>query len=220
MGTFVEMKTRIANELLDQGAISDGDIENAIRDAVKLHERRKFYFNQALSNSIFVTVAGSENYGESSLIASPKIVSLSITVDGINHPIKPWSFEEIEDMQDGTVTGRPYAYCIWRQYFRLYPIPNDAWYVNVNYYERMGELEAADDENVWTTEAEGLIRQCAKRLIALDILHDEGLATRCAALEKEQLDRLQAETQQRNPNTVLKPAAMLSATSFDIYTGE
>jgi hypothetical protein len=221
MPTFGELKSRIADEFVNE-SVTTAQIENAIKDAIQYYERRRFYFNETLVNTAFTTVAGSENYAESdATTAAPETIVVTVTDSaGLKQRLTAWSYEQIEDMQDGSVTGLPEAFAIYRQQIRLYPIPDAAYAVNVSYVKRFTALSGEDDTNVWTTDAAGLIRQAAKRRIALDVLHAEDMAARCAVLEKEEYDELLAETRRRRPNTTLRPAMMLNTSSFNMTTGD
>lgn len=218
MATYGEMKSRIADEFINE-SVTTAQIENAIKDAIKFYERKPFYFNEARDDTSITTVAGTEYYSADIFNTSPKIVSVKILDDGLYTPLTAWSYQEIEDVQDGSITGDPVAYCVFKRQLRLYPIPDDADVVTVSYIERYATLSGEDDENVWTTDAEALIRNSAKRRIALEVLHAEDIAARCAVLEKEEYDEILAETRRRKPNTVLRASPMLDTNSFNINTG-
>lgn len=224
MTSYVEMKTRIADELLDSGALTTAQISAAILSAIRNYQRKPFYFNQKKA-STFSTVADQEYYTSTELSDIPNIVQMEgakVTVNSYKRTLRPLDFETIEDGQDGTITGAPSAYCAFNQKIRLYPIPDAVYTVTLAYVYRLTALSADGDTNAWVDEvdAEELIRQSAKRILALDILHDDELAVRCYNREAEVLADLLAETRRRLPNTTLTIPAMPSMRdSFNINTG-
>jgi hypothetical protein len=60
------------------------------------------------------------------------------------------------------------------------------------------------DTNAWVDECEELIRNGAKRRIALEILQADDLAARFATLEREIYDRLRRENRLRQPQQQLR----------------
>jgi hypothetical protein len=221
MTTYATMRTRIADNLIDTGGLTTSQINEAIQSAIKHYERKTFYFNQKVDGT-FPTVAAQEYYTSADFADIPNIVkvrSANVTINGSKSPLKPFDFQVIDDEQDGSVTGDPYAYASFAQKIRLYPIPNGAFTVKMSYVYKLAALSADGDTNAWMTDAEEMIRQAAKKRIAIDILHDDELAGRCTVLEVEAYDELMAETARRLPNTELKIPAMLGQSSFDIQRG-
>ena len=56
MGTYADMRARIADELANDGDISTAQINYAIQDAIKLYERRGWWFNQKTATLSTVAV--------------------------------------------------------------------------------------------------------------------------------------------------------------------
>jgi len=220
MTTYVTMQTRIADELLDSGALSTAQIKAAIQSAIAHYERKPFYFNQKKA-STFSTVASQEYYGSSDLSNIPYIVEMkSFNIGTYKSKVKAVDFEDIDMAQSGSVTGQPTAYAYYEQKIRLFPIPDAVYTATLAYIYRLTALSADGDTNIWMTDAEELIRQSAKRILALDILHADDIAMRCYNREKEVFDELQAENRRRNPVQELHVPAMPSMRDgFDINTG-
>ena len=199
MTTYVEMQTLIADELLDSGAITVAQIKSKIQSAIRHYQRKPFYFNQKKA-STFSTVASQEYYTSTDLADIPNILKFDGFVIGSSkNPVKKVDFDTIDALQTGTVTGEPIWYAYYNQKIRLYPIPNAVYTATLAYVYRLTALSADGDTNAWVDEvdAEELIRQSAKRLIALDILHSDEIAIRCFNREAEVFDELKAETMRR-----------------------
>lgn len=220
MTTYSVMRSRIADELANDGDISTAQINYAIQDTIKQYERRPWWFNQKVAS--FSTVNGQEYYGAADLADIPKIVQIiaaTITVNGLKAPMRAVDYLTIDDEQDGSVSGEPRVFASFREEIRLYPIPSAAHTVTLSYIYRLAELSADGDTNAWTTDAEELIRQGAKRRIGLNYLESEEVAARFAVMEREAFAELQAENRRRWPNTVLRIPAMLPPNEFNISRG-
>ena len=214
------MRTRIADELANDGDITSAQINYAIQDTIKQYERTPWWWNE--KTATMATVNAQEYYSSSDLSDIPdivRIVSALVTENSLKRSLTPYEFSQIDDVQDGSMTGCPEAYALFKENIRLYPIPDAVYTVTLAYIYRLTALSADSDSNAWTTDAEELIRQGAKRRIALNYLHTDELAARCAVMEREAFAELQAENRRRRPNTRLKVPAMLSAGGFNINAG-
>lgn len=219
MTTYVTMRSRIAEELTDS-AITTAHINAAIQSAIKHYERKPFYFNQKKA-STFSTVASQEYYTSSDLADIPYIVQIdSFVIGSYKSTVRPVHHAEIEATQSGSITAQPNAYAYFNQKIRLFPIPDAVYTATLAYIYRLDALSADGDTNAWMTDGEELIRQSAKRILALDILHADDIAMRCYNREKEVLDELQAENRRRNPVQELRVPPMPSMRDgFNITTG-
>lgn len=220
MTDYSTMRTRIADELANDGDITSAQINYAIQDTIKQYERRPWWFNQ--KTGTFSTVDGQEYYGSADLADIPdivQIISATLTVSSLKAPLRAVDYVTIDDEQDGSVEGEPRVFASFKEEIRLYPIPNGVYTVTLSYIYRLTALSADGDSNAWTTDAEELIRQGAKRRIALNYLESEEVAARFAVMEREAFAELQAENRRRWPNTVLRVPAMLPPNSFNITRG-
>lgn len=219
MTTYAIMQARIADDFINE-SITTAQIKNAIQTAISNYENTPLYFNQKIAT--FSTVAAQEYYGSTDLADIPNIVkirSAEVTISGNRRPLTPVDYNQIDDNQNGAVTGAPYWYAPFAQQLRFYPLPDAAYPVKLSYIYKFAALVADADTNAWMTDGEELVRQCAKRRLALDILHSNDMAARCRSLEDEAFDGLRQETRQRLPNTTLKMPAMMQQSAYDIYRG-
>ena len=86
MTTYVTMRNRIADELLDSGALTNAQINNAILTAIKHYERKEWWFNQKVGT--FSTVANQELYTSSDLTDIPDIVLIQSMLIGASSTTK------------------------------------------------------------------------------------------------------------------------------------
>lgn len=216
MTTYAIMRAAIADEMANDGALTEAQINKAILRSIKHYERRPWWFNQ--KTATFSTVVGQEYYSSSDLADIPDIVSIfTASYDG--QTIRPAHFEDMDAAQTGLVSGTPTAYTLFKEQLRLFPIPDAVASVRLSYTYRLAELSADADSNAWTTDAEELIRQSAKKRIALDIFQADDLASRFAILEREAFDEILAENRRRRPVKLLTPPPMLQSGAFDIVAG-
>lgn len=214
------MRARIADELANDGDITAAQINYAINDSIKLYERRDWWFNT--SQVTFVTSSGGEYYVSSPTSTFENMVdvlSMVMTNNGVKTPMYAVDNSDIDASQSGSVTGVPRNYGRIAQKIRLFPIPDAAYTIELAYTYKLDALVSDSDENAWMDEAEELIRQSAKRRIALNYLQADDLAARFATMEREAYAALLAEDRRRHPNTLLRTEAMLRSSRFNIITG-
>lgn len=201
MSTYAEMQQRIADEIDDSDLLDGGQIAKAIQTAIKFYERKRLYFNTSRSLT-FATVADQEYYGATDLAQIPGLISIDsmyVTVNGSRYPIAIIDNATIDAAQSGSAQGSPPRnYSIVAQQIRLYGIPTDAWTVTLSdALYRLDALADDDDENAWTTDAEELIRQAARRIIASDVTKELPMGSGPTPAEQMALAALQQETRLR-----------------------
>lgn len=219
MTTYIDMINRIADDITNS-AVTVTQIKNAIQSSISDWENTPFFFNQ--KTTTFNTVSSQEYYAAADLADIPNIVSfysMELTINGFKRPVQPVDFNSIDDQQNGTILGPPFWYAYFAQQIRMYPIPDATYTVPLSYLTKFATLAADSDTNAWMTSGEEMIRQAAKRRIAVDILYDDAMATRCNAMEDAASDTLMAETRQKQPNKTLRFPAMTSPRTFNIYQG-
>lgn len=200
MATLGIMKQRIADEIARADLTSQ--IAYAISDAIKHHERARFYFNEAINT--FTTVDGQEWYSSSDASWIPDVIeidSLRVTVSGRPWPLMKATMADMEFLAAGTATeGDPERFCYYRQQIRLYPTPNAARTMTCAYVQRLAELTDDSQENAWTDDAEELIRARAKIILWEQVIRGQAGAANGAQLrviEADALRRLRNETASR-----------------------
>lgn len=162
MATFLEMQTRIADEL-DRADLGP-QIKKAIVTAVKHYQRKNFYFSE--TSFTFSTVAGQRSYGAADAAAiatSPGIDRINGTFYSLRDDLTKRPFADI-DQKTGILSFRawPEEWAYYGEQIWLYPIPDAAYVLTAYSTPRLTELSADDDENAWTDDAEELIRTHAK----------------------------------------------------------
>lgn len=221
MGTYADMRARIADELANDGAITTAQINNAIQSSIADYEGEGFWFNEAVAT--FSTVASQELYTASDLSDIPNIIrilSMRVANSGAyTSYINGVENDTIEEVQDGSVKGAPIYYSRFANQIRLYPIPTSAQVIKISYTNRLPTLVNDSDTNAWTETCEELIRQAAKKRLCLDILQNDEGAARCAVLEKTAYEGIRKENRLRQPQQFLRTNVPSSRRTFNINAG-
>ena len=200
MVSYGEMQSTIADEMANDGAITTQHIKNAILRSIRDYEGDDWWFNQKVGT--FNTVANQEYYSSSDLSDIPNIVridSAMITYNGVKLPLQDAEYLSVDQEQNSTRVALPQVYTRYKNQLRLFPIPDAVYTVTLSYVYKFTELSADADTNSWLTDGEELIRQAAKKRIALDILQADDLAARFAAMEQNALASLMSENRMRRP---------------------
>lgn len=218
---YISMINRIGDEVQDGAIVSN--FKNAIQDAIKLYRGTRFYFNQ--KTAPFNTVANQEYYAAADLADIPTLIEIDdavITTNGVKVPMGKETFDNIDYWQSGASISLPRWLAYFGQQIRLYPIPDAVYPITMSYFYRLSTLSADGDTNAWMTDAEILIRQCAKRLLAVDVIQEAGIAAGAGPLEQQALDALLAETRRRRSVDRLRTDVPLSSKQarFNIFIGD
>lgn len=218
MSNYGGMQSQIADELAR--ADLTAHIQKAIQTAIQRHERTPFYFNR--KTSTFLTVADQEYYGAAALADIPTLVeidSMTVDVNGIDSPVVPIDFVEIDAVQTGTIKGTPQVYAYYGQQIRLYPIPDAARTATMSFVYRFASLSLSGDSNAWTTDAEPLIRSEAKAELYDHVIRSPEMADRMRALAGLALRDLLLETARRQQARRLVTRLPVRRGSFNIVSG-
>lgn len=215
--TYGDLQNRIADELggrddllVDSPLLSTSPIEYAILDAISYWEAGRFYFNELRTASAFSTVAHQEFYTSSDYAAIPNLMEidrLTLVVSTTNrYYLNPRLMSYLEDLSVTTTSyGQPTDFAYYGQKIRFYPIPDAVYAVNILGTKKFTELSATSDSNVWTTDAEALIRATAKWFLLRDTIQDQNNAAIQERAALDQADSLRGETFGRSPFKRLMP---------------
>lgn len=218
MATLEQEVTRILSELEGRGSAGSltADVVSAINTAIAEYSRENFFFLQDRDDHTFSASAGQEFYSATltlSWIAGIiAIDSITLTTGTTSRfPIERRSYDELELLSVNTASrGEPSRFSYYAQQLRFYPIPDQAYPIRVSgiFAISPDPLSATGDTNVWLTTGEKLIREAAKKELALNVLLDPEQATMYAAAEAEAYAKL------RRANTTRLSSGRVRATSF------
>lgn len=210
MASYLDMQTRIADEL-DRSDLT-AQIKKAIVTAVEFYQRKPFYFTE--TSFTFSTVVGQEYYGAAANAAiptSPSIDLLNINVNAGRVDLDKQSFEYIDSISFlTTATGQPDMWAYRAEQIRLYPIPNQVYVITAFSIPRLTALSADTDSNVWTNDAEALIRARAKQDLVANVIRGVDMAEELAMLRDQEIQErsaLYSEGASRSATGVITPTS-------------
>lgn len=189
MADLATLKSRIASEI-HRSDLTD-EIAYAISDAVKHYQSKRFAFNQ--TRGTLTTVSGTEFYDDLTDVAS--IDSITLNINARKTVLDQWSYGEMERIATTTNTNnQPWAWSWYDEQIRLYPVPDAAYTLTVSYIQKIDVPSSDSSSNIWTNQAEELIRHAAKKRLYRDVTMDDANAIKAEAAEQEQLARLLKDT--------------------------
>ncbi len=185
--TYATMQARIADEL-DRADLTS-EIQNAIQDAIGLFERKKFYFQNAPVAFTFSTVAHQEYYTgtDSSLIPLiAQAMHLTGTFFGWRRQLRkrPWAYIDSISWLS-TSYAQPVDWAYYGEQVRLYPIPDNAYVLNMDAVVRPARPSAATDAGPWMNDAEALVRTEAKMRLIKEVIRGTDMADELALLQTQ-----------------------------------
>lgn len=200
---YGDMQDRIADELIRNDLTSQ--IKKAIQTAIRNYERERFHFNETRATAS--TVDGQEYYDLPDDFIS--MDSLTVTITDRQYPLIPRTWQYIEDISWGGKTwqGYPQDYAIYAGQFRLYPIPNGAYELELAYIKKLAELEDRSDTNEWMNQGEELIRCRAKRELFMHVIYDMELSQVMQSAETQALKSLYDRYGKYALTTKLRPTS-------------
>lgn len=196
MASYVTMQLRILGELQRSelntavSPLTVSPIKSAILDAVNHYQRFRFWFNETSATQS--TVSGTATYNWPATMV--QLDSLVITVSGRLYTLQQVAPRDIDEMYTVASTGQPTVFASYAQQFRLYPTPNAVYVLTQYFLKTFTALSGDSDTNVWTTEAEELIRTRAKKTLAAQYLQDMNMVGVLDAYEQNVLAGLQRQT--------------------------
>jgi hypothetical protein len=205
MSTFAQVKSRIADDL--NRTDLDTQIGVAINRAIRYYYNRfRFYFNQ--TSTTFSTVANQFAYGTSdgipAYVKEIDFLSVQLSSQSIQE-LTPRTFEWIQQMNTGNLTGTPTDYAYYQEKIYLYPVPNTVFTMNLFYTKSYADLSSASDTNDFTEEAEDLIEARAEWWLYSRIIKDYDAAATAKQEESDALIQLVTETTRITSSKQVRP---------------
>jgi hypothetical protein len=171
-------------------------VDDYINDAIAHYQRYRFWFNETSGTQ--ATADGTATYAWPADFV--ELDSMTITANGTLTPMVQLSPREIDERYvNTTLKGVPYHFAAYKQEFRLWPTPNAIYTLTYYYLKNYTALASGStSSNVWTTEAEELIRTRAKKILVGQFIPSSadtnGWAQMLDAHEREVFAGLQQQT--------------------------
>lgn len=191
MSTYSEMRTNIANLIRVGG--QDANIGRAIKHAIRHYSREPWPWIESRSAAL-TTVADTKT------VALPTgfsgVVKIMITVNSLLVDLDQMPQQWIEEKYlSNDFTGQPSHYGMFDEAIYLFPIPDAAYSLTMDYYAALSELSADGDTNAWTTIAEDMIEARAIWWLSNTVLMD---MERASAAKQIEIDTYNLLRRQQN----------------------
>lgn len=215
---YGSLVTEIENELT-RGTSLTSLVQASIQEAIKHYEGRMFWFNQERATAS--TVASQEYYDLPSDFRKMHWLFVLASDGTYSTELAQETIPTIENTYLSTFTGEPYCFAVWREEYRLFPIPDAVYTLRLFYIKTFATLSATTDTNAWMVEGKNLVKYRAKYLLYMNKIRDQKMAEAMKILEQEALDDLNRTTAQIVQKPMLNiPSQMpTSSGSFDYRRG-
>lgn len=178
--TLAQLKTKIAEDLHRTDLTTQ--IADAINAAIRYYNRNEWWFIE--STTIFNTEAYQPYYDVPTGFET--VDSMMITVSGSKTPIRPWTYEQMDEEDMGNTYGIPSRWAVYNNQFRLYPVPNAVYLITLSQEVDLLAPANDSDSNAWTGAAFDLIRFRAGWDVAKHKMHNADLANALKASEVDE----------------------------------
>jgi hypothetical protein len=190
MVTYAAMKTRIAREM-HRSDLTD-DIVTHIRLAIEHYADKRTWKNEG-ATTITLVVGTATKAIPTGLRDEDRLAVISPVGGTTDYDLTKVTRERMAELQGGDASrGQPIYYSWEVENFKFWPVPDQAYVVNVAGIFDDTALSLDADTNSWTTQAEALIVARVKHTLARDVTYNEkvmGLAMRAERVARAALFR-------------------------------
>lgn len=191
----------------------DTEIEEAIDEAIKDYQFRRWHFNELVTT--FPTVVGQTDYAAAASAYLPdlyEIDSISSVYAGSVYELKQKPQLEIERLisSNSAQDNYPFYYTYYAQTLRLYPIPNDVYTIRIaGVLKVAGPASDAEEDNPWMNDGADLIRCAALADLHGGVMEDSmAMARYWEAKCTDAEAKLNAERSRRQSVTMIYPGTI------------
>ena len=165
MSNYQTMRARVASEVKRGNLTADSTaVKNAVLDAIKFYETRRFSWNEFVDSS-HTTTASSPVVTITSTLRIVRVDNIKLTIGTRFYPLSRTTYRNIDSIDSDQWSGYPEYWAWYNEKLRLYPIPNDAYTLHISGVRRLEDISAeagGSASNEWMVEGEVLIRLHAK----------------------------------------------------------
>lgn len=191
-GTFGELKTRLLAEIKRPSMTSEAEAH--LLRAIEYYASRRTWKNEG-TNTITTTADTATATIPTGLRDASRV---AVVVGGYDYTLDKVTREVMADRQGGdTGAGQPIEYSWEDGVFKFWPIPDDAYTVNVTGIYDDTSLSDDADSSSWTTIGADLIVARAKYTICRDVTLDTEMMALAQLAERSARNRLFSETNAR-----------------------
>lgn len=156
MATYKDLQDRIALDYLNRYDVLPA-VKRAIQNAVLCYENQRWWFNETATTTTTTANVASLGVPADFLILD----RIEVAHSGAHDTLIQSTFDEVRDMNIGSVPGVPSHFNYRGDKFNLALIPFSAYSATIYYIHKLPVLSADTDSSVWTNEAGNLIAHAA-----------------------------------------------------------
>jgi hypothetical protein len=123
--------------------------------------------------------------------------------------LAPYSYRELRDMdmiRPTPPTTYPTCYAYYKSKLYVWPYPVAQYPLTFSYRSAPVIAQNAQDTNIWTTQAEAMVRHYAEGRINEAVIGDQQMAQLCFDLANQEFLDLQQQTSQRDVRAGIPPS--------------
>lgn len=195
MPTYADLRSRVITETIrdDLADTLSGQLTSHIARAIEFYASSRFWFNEGVLSG--VCVSGNEYAAKPSGLRI--IDKLSVTIGGLQRPLRALSLVDIDTLAIVNTSGQPTDYAETGDQVRLWPKPNSAYALSFVGIVDLSALSADGDSNAWTNQGFDLITARTKYTLFRGQFYDGAKAQAAQAEEADALAKLRGETARR-----------------------
>jgi hypothetical protein len=156
LSTYRELRNDIISDMAresEEGITAAAD--TAIAVAIRHYESHPFWF---LETQGTIIASPGDEYTDLPSDCGSTELTVTLTDNGDTYRLEKRQYQTLEEWSNGSsLTGAPTDYATYQQQVRWYPIPDATYTATVSYTRKLG-APAEGSENVWTQDAQMLIR--------------------------------------------------------------
>lgn len=157
MSDYITMQRRIWREL-DREDIT-AVAQDAIVSAVRFYAGQRFWFNEQKWTA--TTSTDVEYYSLPNNFRDVDTVNITVGQNRYSLLRRQWSYIDDIARNSQNYRGYPTDFCVYRNELRVYPIPNEAYVLELSGQADLAELSADAVSTAWMVHGEELIRSRA-----------------------------------------------------------
>ena len=123
--------------------------------------------------------------------------------------LAPLAYSELRDfdmIRPTPPTTYPTTYAYYRQKLYIWPYPVAQYPLTISYRSAPPIAQNANESNIWTTQAEAMVRHYAEGRINEAVIGDQQMAQLCFDLANQEFLDLQQQTSQRDVRAGIPPS--------------
>lgn len=204
MATLAQLRTRILSKIEDGNIVSPtaAQVDAQINSTIDFYEQHKFWFLEDTANLTASTGVSALTGIPNDYNASLPPNTLTLVKGGIKYPLRqvtPLQFNTLDASQN----GQPYWFTYSDSQFKVLPLPDQSYTIELFYTKTLPDLVADGDSNVMTVNAARLVEYHTLMDVLRDYRSDFERAAIYEARVAKELAQISRQTYERTATGML-----------------